>query len=508
MEYWTIILSILAGILVIYYYSSSCKRSNDFQQHGIPYQNPQVVKRLWQVFIRPKSFAAVIQELYNFYPDAKYIGFFNFSQSVVVVRDLELIKSVGIKNFDSFQDHIFFSSSEDPLFGKNLLALRGDQWRDIRTLLSPSFTSSKMRAMFQLMSECAVKFSEYLVKAPSDKRIMEMRNIFSRYTTDVIATCAFGISVDSMRDPDNDFYTFGAKAANFNTIILIKILLYQHMPWLMRLLKLKIVSERTNTFFINLIADTIKTRDERNIIRPDMLQLMMDSRGKREGKELSILDMTSQAFIFFLGGFDSTSTLMSFLAYEIAVNPHIQKKLQNEIDKILEDANGQPSYEAINGMVYLNATINETLRMYPVQAMTDRLCTKDFELPPTLPGAKPYVVKAGTLIWILFYGLQHDPKYFPEPEKFRPERFLDENRENECNLNAYYPFGIGPRMCIGNRFALLETKIMLFHLLARCDLKPCEKTTIPLKFQKGGFSMRAEGGFWLSVVPRENQCST
>ncbi|EFN63661.1 Cytochrome P450 9e2 [Camponotus floridanus] len=288
MEYWTIILSILAGILVIYYYSSSCKRSNDFQQHGIPYQNPQVVKRLWQVFIRPKSFAAVIQELYNFYPVAKYIGFFNFSQSVVVVRDLELIKSVGIKNFDSFQDHIFFSSSEDPPFGKNLLALRGDQWRDIRTLLSPSFTSSKMRAMFQLMSECAVNFSEYLVKAPTDKRIVEMRDIFTRYTTDVIATCAFGISVDSMRDPDNDFYTFGAKAANFNTIILIKILLYQHMPWLMRLLKLKIVSERTNTFFINLIADTIKTRDERNIIRPDMLQLMMDSRGKREGKELSI----------------------------------------------------------------------------------------------------------------------------------------------------------------------------------------------------------------------------
>ncbi|XP_011263152.2 cytochrome P450 9e2-like [Camponotus floridanus] len=509
MEYWTIILSILIGILVIYYYSSSGKRSNDFQQHGIPYQKPPIVKILWQLFVHPKSFAAAIQELYNFYPDAKYTGLFNFSQLVVVMRDLELIKSIGIKNFDSFQDHIFFSSSKDPLFMKNLIALRGDQWRDIRTLLSPSFTSSKMRAMFQLMSECAVNFSEYLVKAPTDKRIVEMRDIFTRYTTDVIATCAFGISVDSMRDPDNDFYMFGAKTMNFNTIALIKILLSQHMPWLTRLLNLKMINERTNAFFINLIADTIKTRDERNIIRPDMLQLMMDSRGKREpGKELTIVDMTSQAFIFFLGGFDSTSTLMSFSAYEIAVNPHIQKKLQNEIDKILKDTNGQPSYEAINGMVYLNATINETLRMHPAQAMTDRLCTKDFELPPTLPGAKPYIVKAGTVIWILFYGLQHDPKYFPEPEKFRPERFLAENRENECNLNAYYPFGLGPRMCIGNRFALLETKVMLFHLLARCDLKPCKKTSIPLKLKKGGFSMGAEGGFWLSVVPRENRYST
>ncbi|XP_050460257.1 cytochrome P450 9e2-like [Cataglyphis hispanica] len=511
MEYWTIVLSILTGVLVVYYYFSPRKRSNVFQQHGVPYIRPQfVLVRLWEIFIRPKSFAALNKEIYNFHPDAKYIGFFNFSQVVVVLRDLELIKSIGIKNFDSFHDHIFFGSdAQDPLFGKNLIALRGDEWRDVRTLLSPSFTSSKMRAMFQLMTECAVNFSEYLVKVPPDKRIMEMRDIFSRYSTDVIGTCAFGISVDSMRDPENDFYMFGTKAINFNTTAFIKILLYQHMPRLMRLLNIKMIDERTNAFFINLIADTIKIRDEKNIIRPDMLQLMMDSRGKREpARELTILDMTSQAFIFFLAGFDSSSTLMSFLAYEIAVNPHVQEKLQNEIDKVLEDTNGQPSYETVNGMVYLNATINETLRMYPVQLMTDRVCTKDFELPATLPDGKPFLVKAGMLIWISFYGLQHDPKYFPEPEKFKPERFLGENKESECNLNAYYPFGLGPRMCIGNRFALLETKVMLLHLLARCDLKPCEKTSIPLKLKKGGFSMRAEGGFWLSLVPREKRYST
>ncbi|XP_072749241.1 cytochrome P450 9e2-like [Anoplolepis gracilipes] len=509
MECWTIVLSILVGVLAVYYYSR--KRSNVFQQHGIPHPKPKfMVERLWLLFIQPKTFAELNQEIYNVHPDAKYVGLFNFSQKVILLRDLDMIKSIGIKNFDSFPDHVFFGTgTQDPLFGKNLLSLRGDQWRDVRTLLSPSFTSSKMRTMFQLMSECAVSFSEYLVKVPSEKRTMEMRDIFSRYTTDVIATCAFGIRVDSMRDSNNDFFTFGRKATDFGKSALIKILMYQHMPWLLRLLNLKLINDRTNAFFINLISDSIKIRDEKNIIRPDMLQLMMDSRGKREpGKELTILDMTSQAFVFFLGGFDSSSTLMSFLAYEIAVNPHIQEKLHNEIDKVLKDTNGQPSYEAVNGMTYLNAAINETLRMYPPQLMTDRLCTKDFELPPTVPGAKPFLVKAGMLIWISFYGLQHDPKYFPEPEKFKPERFLDENKGSECNFNAYYPFGLGPRMCIGNRFALLETKVMLFHLLAYCDLKPCEKTSIPLKLKKGGFSMRAEAGLWLNVVPRENRLQT
>ncbi|XP_018404187.1 PREDICTED: cytochrome P450 9e2-like [Cyphomyrmex costatus] len=507
MEYWTIVLSIVATILAIYYYSS-CKDSNVFRQHGIPHVKEYFLERIWKIFVRPKSFADVITEIYNIHSDAKYIGSFDFTKLVVMIRDLELIKSVTIKHFDAFPDHLFFGNeTQDPLFGTNLLSLRGDKWRDIRALLSPAFTASKMKTMFQLISECAVNFSEYLLNVPSDKRVMEMKDIFTKYANDVIASCAFGIDVDSMRNPENDFYIFGKKATNFDTIALIKILMYQHMPSLIRLLNIKLIDDRTNAFFVNLVADTIRIREEKGITRPDMIQLLMDSRGKREpGRELTILNMTSQAFIFFVAGFETSSTLMSFAAHEIAVNPDIQEKLQNEIDKILENTNGQPSYEAINGMKYLNAVINEALRKYPVQLLTDRLCVKDFELPPTLPNAKPYLVKEGTSLFIPIYALQHDPKYFPEPDKFKPERFFDE--KDQCNLNAYYPFGLGPRMCIGNRFALLETRTMLFHLLARCQLKPCEKTSIPVKLQKGGFTMRIEGGFWLSIVPRENRHPT
>lgn len=452
----------------------------------------------------PKCFAEAVKELYNMNSDAKYVGAFNFKQPFVVIRDLELIKSIAIKNFDAFHDHLFFGTeNQDPLFGTNLFALRGEKWRDLRILLSPAFTANKMRIMYQLISECAVNFSEYLVNVPSDKRVMEMKDICSRYANDVIASCAFGINVDSMKDRENDFYCFGKKASNFSLIPLIKMLMYQHVPMVMRLLNLKLIDDRTNAFFVNLVADAIRTRDEKNITRPDMIQLLMDSRSKREpGKELTILNMTSQAFIFFLAGFETSSTLMSFATHEIAVNPDIQEKLQNEIDEVMENTNGQPSYEAINEMKYLNAVINESLRMYPVQVMTDRLCVKDFELPATLPDAKPYLVKKGTVIWIPFYGLQHDPNYFPEPDKFNPDRFLDKEK-NLCDLNAYYPFGLGPRMCIGNRFALLETRALLFHLLARCQLKPCEKTSIPGKLQKGGFSMRMDGGFWLNIEPRD-----
>ncbi|XP_011160035.1 cytochrome P450 9e2 [Solenopsis invicta] len=508
MECCTIILSILVSVLAIYYYSFR-KNTNAFQQHGVPHvKQISVLEWIWRVIIRPRSFAEAVQNIYEVHPDAKYVGAFNFSQLIIVLRDLELIKSIGIKNFDSFQDHQFFGNdTQDPLFGTNLFALRGDKWREMRVLLSPAFTASKMKTMFQLISECAVNFSEYLMNVPSDKRVMEMKDVSMRYANDVIASCAFGINVDSMRDRENDFYIYGSKSVDFGLINIIKIMMHQHMPTLVRLFNIKLMDDRTKDFFVNLVADTIRTREEKGITRPDMIQLLMDSKDKREpGKELSILNMTSQAFIFFVAGFETSSTLMSFAAHEIAVNPDVQEKLRNEIDKVLEDTNGHPSYEAINGMKYLSAVINEALRKYPVQVMTERLCTKDFELPPTLPDAKPFLVKKDTNVWIPLYSLQRDPQYFPEPEKFKPERFLDEG--DQCNFDAYHPFGLGPRMCIGNRFALLETRTLLFHLLARCQLKPCEKTSTTVKLKKGGFQMRIEGGFWLSVVPRENRHPT
>jgi len=116
------------------------------------------------------------------------------------------ISSIAVKNFDSFTDHRgFIDEVNDALLGKNLFSLRGEKWRDVRNLLNPAFTSSKMKAMFKLTSDCAANFTEFLPKLPSNQNVMEMKNCFTRYTNDVIATCAFGISV-SMRNPTNSTF--------------------------------------------------------------------------------------------------------------------------------------------------------------------------------------------------------------------------------------------------------------------------------------------------------------
>ncbi|XP_014476492.1 PREDICTED: cytochrome P450 9e2-like isoform X2 [Dinoponera quadriceps] len=464
-----------------------------------------IVGNMGPMILRKEPFAYILKNIYNLHREAKYVGMFEFTTPLILLRDPELIKSITLKQFDMFPNHrTFLREDQDPLMARNLFALKDDKWREVRTMLSPAFTSSKMKIMFKLMSDYATDFGDFIAQLPPDQNVIETKDIFTRYTNDVIATCAFGVSVDSMRDPKNRFYAYGKEATNFNLVTFLKMTLFRIMPWLADLLRLKLFREEVKKFFYDLVDTTIKTRDEKDIVRPDMLQLMMESRGKKDGrKKLTIEDMTSQAFIFFFAGFDSTSTLMSFAAHEIAVNENVLKRLQNEIDQILEDTNGEAPYEAINSMEYLDAVISEALRMYPIGIGLDRVCIKDFELPPTLPGTKKFTVRKGEAVMISLFGLHYDPKYFKDPEKFDPERFLGEQKKVTLNTGAYLPFGLGPRMCIGNRFALLETKVLLFHTLARCDLLPCEKTSMPLKIAKDAVTLKPEGGFWLKAVPRK-----
>ncbi|XP_032665501.1 cytochrome P450 9e2-like [Odontomachus brunneus] len=480
------------------------RRFNYFKRNGIIHVSPVlVIGGMASVLFRRISLADYLHKLYYYKPNAKYFGFYATSRPVILLRDSELIKEIFIKNFDSFPNRRGLGEFNDILFSKNLFSLRGQKWRDVRTLLSPAFTSSKMKTMYNLMTECAVDFVKALSYISADKSDMDMKDVFSKYTNDVIATCAFGIKVDSMNDSINNFYLHGKEATSFLGTRALKFFFVRTFPTLSNLLRLRFLSENTTNFFKDIIQTTIATRDAKNITRPDMIQLMMDIRGKRENeRELSIDDMVAQAFVFFLGGFETTSTAMSFIAHELAANPDIQAKLQHEIDEVLENSDGEVTYETINGLKYLDAVISEVLRLYPPAVFIERQCDRPYELPPALPSEKSIILKKDQLIWVPIYAIHRDEKYYDEPEKFRPERFFDKN--SYYNSPCYAPFGLGPRMCIANRFALLEIKVLMFHLLSQCDLKPCAKTTLPVKLSKKGLALMPENGFWLKVQRRNN----
>ncbi|KAK9752525.1 Cytochrome P450 [Popillia japonica] len=276
---------------------------------------------------------------------------------------------------------------------------------------------------------------------------------------------------------------------------------------------------------MKLIKDTIKARETQGIVRPDMINLLLEARkGKsshevidagnataeefsmhtstpKPKKELTDVDIAAQAFGFFFGGFDSVSTLMYFMGYELVVNPDVQKRLQKEIDDTLKECDGKLTYEALIKMKYMDMIISETLRKWPGVTATDRVCSKPYTIQPSNLNEEPVHLKPGDVIFVPINGIQRDPKYFPNPDVFDPERFSDENKGN-IKPYTYMPFGLGPRNCIGSRFAILETKTIFFLMLSKFNFIAIEKTQIPIKLSTKSFSIVGDSGMWIGLEPR------
>jgi cytochrome P450 family 9 len=149
-------------------------------------------------------------------------------------------------------------------------------------------------------------------------------------------------------------------------------------------------------------------------------------------------------------------------------------------------------------MKYMDQFICEVLRMWPA-LLHGRVCRKNYLLEFD---NSSILIEKGTVISTSIVGFHYDPNYFPNPEKFDPDRFSDENRLN-INMDAYMPFNIGPRNCIGSRFALMELKTILYYLLSEFKFEACEKTEIPLKFSKAPFTIKPANGIWLNLKPRD-----
>ncbi len=152
-------------------------------------------------------------------------------------------------------------------------------------------------------------------------------------------------------------------------------------------------------------------------------------------------DLVAQSMIFFLAGFDTVSTAMCFVGHLLAVNPEVQEKLVREIDDLNEELDGKlPTYENIQSMEYLDMVISECLRVWTPATIIDRQCNKPFVLEDT--NSNKVQINVGDGVLVPVHAIHHDAKYFPDPEKFDPERFSKDNRDNILPF-TYSPFGIG-----------------------------------------------------------------
>ncbi|KAK9884822.1 hypothetical protein WA026_009049 [Henosepilachna vigintioctopunctata] len=459
-----------------------------------------------EVVFQKKAMADVVSEIYRFFKSQNLKDggiYFMFFPNYVTI-DINIVKSVIQTDFQHFVDRgMYYDEKNDPL-SAHLFSLAGKKWKLLRNKLSPTFTSGKMKMMFETLVDCTRGLHKVMDKETGTS--LDIKDILSRFTTDAIGSCAFGLDCNSLENPKSEFREKGKRIFVRTFWENLKLSLIYSLPELAKRLKLKQIPEDVNDFFMNIVKDTVAYREKNNIHRKDFMHLLIQLKncGKLVDDEKIVLEnitedenritldeIAAQAFIFFEAGFETSSATMAFCLFELAKDKNIQNKVREEIKRVLSKYDNVLTYDAAMEMHYLEQTINETLRKYPPLPNLSRTCTKDYKVPES-----GFVLEKGCRVLIPVMGIHYDPEFYPDPEKFDPDRFSDENKASRPSV-TFLPFGEGPRICIGLRFGMMQTKVGLVALLSNYEFSLNEKTTDPLEFDPQSFMLLAKGGIWL-----------
>lgn len=258
------------------------------------------------------------------------------------------------------------------------------------------------------------------------------------------------ITGNSLRDTNSEFKEVGMQCFGNSSSEMFKLAFMTAFQDFSRKIGCRFTTVRTEKFFFKIIKETMNYRKQNDIHRNDFMQLMIElmqtgklkdeEENKEENKDDSVLtfnEIAAQCFIFFLGGFETSSTTTTFCLYELAKNQNVQDRLRAHINEVLEKHGNKITYEALLDMPYLDQVINETLRLYPPISLLQRKLVKPYKVPGT-----SCVLNPGMIVFISVYGIQRDEKYFENPSKFDPDRFSPENSSKIVPF-SFIPFGEG-----------------------------------------------------------------
>ncbi|WP_431244014.1 cytochrome P450 [Flavobacterium sp. P21] len=369
-----------------------------------------------------------------------------FSKHLILSRDNDVAQYILVKNQKNYYKSKFQSVYLSKYLGKGLLTSDGDFWLQQRRLIQPAFHKQKMNMLVDNMN--ATIISE--IDALKENETFNAFPVMSQLAFNVVAKSLFEFSISEEKLHRIKFIIEEVQKFLVKEIRLPHKALWFSLSGQVKK-HLRLAEENDK-----IIKEIIETRNASNDDFNDLLNMLLETRYEDTGESMSIQQLIDEIKILFIAGHETTANALTFTLHFLGCNPEVQQKVFNEITEI--ESQTDSVIEQLQKMTYTNAVLNESMRLYPPAWITDRQNLED----DSIGGFK---IKKGTLIGVSFYELHRNPKYWQDPDKFIPERFLGEQKKQ--SMQYFYPFGAGPRMCIGAGFAIYEMCLAISHIVKR-----------------------------------------
>jgi cytochrome P450 len=361
-------------------------------------------------------------------------------------QDIEYVLVTNAGNFTKSADYRALSR----VLGKGLLTNEGKAWKHQRSLVQPAFRRENIVSYAPVMTGAARKMLESWKNGEDHNVHEDMMGLTLR----IVAQCLFGAEVDGVVE----------RVGKAMQVVTDRFLIDAGQALLLPFdLPDFLVPSRSRAIkdLNRIIGDIVRERRSSNQRRGDLLDMLLQVRDS-EGRPMSDAQLRDEVMTLFLAGHETTAIALSWTFYLMAQNPSIEARLVEELHTVLGDR--EPTAEDIPLLRYTEMVLKESMRLYPAVWGIGRRAISDCEIGG-------YRVAAGTNIFLFQFLTQRDPRFFSNPERFDPERWREDPvRSGKIPRFAYFPFGGGPRVCVGASFAMLEATLLLamiqqkFHL--------------------------------------------
>ncbi|MCZ8512283.1 cytochrome P450 [Paenibacillus filicis] len=375
---------------------------------------------------------------------------FGPSRHVYLISDPDQIKEVLMTKQRSFRKAKGLQTAK-AVVGEGILTSEGDAHMRQRRLMQPSFRQNRIGQYAGPMVEETLS----MLQSWRDGEHRIITEDMMQLTLNIITRTMFGTSISSGVDQIGHAIEVGMKYVSHKATSFID--LPESLPTKSNL-EFKQSAQTLDRVIYNIIEERRKNPDAS---RGDLLSMLLSVRDEEDGTGMSDKQVRDEVMTIFLAGHETTANTLSWTWYLLSQHPEVESKLIDEIDQVLGDR--EVTYEDLDKLKYVEMVIWESMRVYPAVWSINREVTEPVEI-----GGRMY--KPGDTLMMSQYVMHRNPEYYDEPDRFRPERFEGDLLKRIPQF-AYFPFGGGPRVCIGNNFALMEAVLLLVTILKRFKLR-------------------------------------